>query len=265
MQKTMKKIVTGTILILLVIISGIGTIVLFPQPLFANKLEYKNFKVYSNQEIDEKIKATLDNALSLVKESELHDPAYEYDVFISYNTFYNNIDDKVLGRGPAARATDNNLVIKVKIDVEKNLFFPTFYQSCEGNLTSLIAHEMIHCLQTHKYGKLKFSPFHHPELWKLEGYPEYISRQVKLQAPGYDLTREIERYIELKSKATDIWISVEEAGCKVPDYYYKSRLMTEYLIDIKGYTYDQTLRDTTSEDSIYQEMIKWKDNHKKGS
>lgn len=263
MQKTMKKIVTGTILVLLVIISGVGTIVLFPQPLFANKIEYKNFTVYSNQEIDEKIKVTLDNALSLVKKSELHDPAYEYDVFLSYNSSYNSLDDKVLGRGPAARATDNNVVIKARIDVERNLFFPTFYQACEGNLTNLLAHEMIHCLQAHKYGKLRFNPFRHPELWKLEGYPEYISRQVKLQAPGYDLIREIETYVELASKATDIWISVEEGGCKVPDYYYKSRLMTEYLMDVKGYTYDKLLSDTTSEDRIYKEMIKWKDNYLK--
>jgi hypothetical protein len=261
----MKKIVTGTILVLLVIISGIGTIVLFPQPLFANKIEYKTFKVYSNEKIDDKIKGTLDNALSLVKDSELHDPAYEYDVFLSYNTLYNSFDDIVLGRGPAARATDNNVVIKVRIDIEKNLFFPTFYQACEGNLTNMIAHEMIHCLQAHKYGKRTFNPFRHPEMWKLEGYPEYISRQVKLQAPGYDLIREIERYIELDSKATDIWLPVEEGGCKSPNYYYKSRLMTEYLIDIKGYSYDEILSDTTSEDSIYKEMMKWKDNHKKGS
>jgi len=33
----------------------------------------------------------------------------------------------------------------------------------------------------------------------------------------------------------------------------------EYLIDIRHFSYDQILKDTRSENTIYQEMIKWKD------
>jgi hypothetical protein len=53
----------------------------------------------------------------------------------------------------------------------------------------------------------------------LEGYPEYISKQNELSSEGYDLTSDINRYVNLKSKATDIWISSEDGGCEVPDYY----------------------------------------------
>ena len=54
------------------------------------------------------------------------------------------------------------------------------------------------------------------------------------------------------------WQRLQEGGCKVPDYYYKSRLMTEYLIDVRNCTYDKILNDTVSGDEIYAEMIKWK-------
>jgi hypothetical protein len=51
----------------------------------------------------------------------------------------------------------------------------------------------------------------------------------------------------------------------MPDYYYKGRLMMEYLMDIKHLTYDQILKDTVSENTIFKEMIKWKDSTKKFS
>jgi len=77
------------------------------------------------------------------------------------------------------------------------------------------------------------------------------------------LTSEIERYVNLENKATDIWILAEEGGCEAPNYYYKGRLMMEYLMDIKHLSYDQILKDSVSESTIYKEMIKWKDSTKK--
>jgi hypothetical protein len=122
---------------------------------------------------------------------------------------------------------------------------------------------MIHCLQVNKYGIMKFNPFKHPEFWKLEGYPEYISRNTELAGKDYSLTNEIERYVNLESKATDQWILAKEGGCEFPNYYFKGRLIMEYLMDIKHLSYDQILEDSVSESTIFKEMIKWKDSTKK--
>src|SRR6188768_668231 len=70
------------------------------------------------------------------------------------------------------------------------------------------------------------------------------------------------KYKNLESKATDIWILQEEGGCEVPNYYYKGRLMIEYLMDIKHMSYDQILKDPVSETAIFKEMTKWKDSTK---
>jgi hypothetical protein len=230
--------------------------------LFANKLNHKNFTVCSNNKIDNDIKTILNNAMTLVEKSELYDSNYKYNIVLCYNTLYNKIDDMLAGTGAAATPRGKNILIKVRIDPKNNLAFATFHKACEVNLTELIAHEMIHCLQAHKYGFLKFNPFKHPEFWKLEGYPEYISKQNELSSEGYDLTSDINRYVNLKSKATDIWISSEDGGCEVPDYYYEGKVMMEYLMNIKHLSYDQILKDTLSESTVYQEMIKWKDNSK---
>ncbi len=256
MKKIIKRVFKITLLTLLAGILTIVTIILFPQPLFANKMNYKKFTVYSNNKIDNNIEVVLDNAISLVAKSELYDSNYKYNIILCNNSFYNKIDDKLLGVGRTARATLNNVIVKVRIDLKTNLAFPTFHKACEVNLTELLAHEMIHCLQANKYGFLKFNPFKHPELWKLEGYPEYISKQAELSNKDYSLAEDIDNYIELKSKTNDIWI--KEGDCDVPDYYYRGKLLMKYLIDIEHLSYDQILKDTTSESIVYDEMIKWK-------
>jgi hypothetical protein len=262
MKKLFRRIFKITSLTFLAAVLTLAVIILFPQPLFANKMSYKKFTVYSNEQIDDAIKTILDNAINLVERSELYDSNYKYDIILCNSSFYNKIDDKLLGVGRTARATLNNVVIKVRVDPANNVAFPTFHKACEENLTEVIAHEMIHCLQANKYGLFKFNPFKHPEFWKLEGYPEYISKQKELSDKDYGLTSDIDRYVTLESKATDIWVSSEEGGCEVPDYYYKGKLMMEYLIDIKHLSYDQILKDTTSENTIYEEMIRWNDSTK---
>jgi len=260
-KKIFKRILKITLLAFLAAIITIVIIILFPQPLFANKMSYKKFTVCSNDKIDDNIKNILDKAMDLVQQSELYDPGYKYNIILCHNTFYNKIDD-LLGIGPAARARLNNVIVKVRIDPNSNLAFATFRKECEVNLTYLLAHEMVHCLQANRYGLMKFNPFRHPEFWKLEGYPEYISKQKKLSGKDYSLTNDIDRYVTLESKATDIWVSSEEGGCEVPDYYYKGKLMMEYLMDIRHLSYDQVLRDTASENRIYQEMIRWNNDKK---
>jgi hypothetical protein len=254
--KKIKRVLFPMLITIVVFVIGLATIILYPQPLFANKVEYKQFKVYSNDKIGDEIKPVLDSALSLVERSELYDSTYKMDIFFAYNSFFNKLDDKVFGLGPSARAIDNNLVIKVKVDIEKNLAYATFHKPCQESFAYVIAHEMVHCLQAHKYGIRKFNPFRHPEMWKLEGYPEYVARQ-KSYDPNYSLKKEIERFIEFKRKQTDIWVAAEVGDCEFPEFYYKGRLMTEYLINIRQRTYDEILKDKRSEEEIYAEMIEW--------
>lgn len=254
-KKKIKRILHFLLTALFLFVLVLATVILYPQPLFANKVEYRQFNVYSNEKIGDEIKPVLDDALSLVKSSELYDSTYMVDIFLSYQTFFNTIDDKVFGYGPTARAIDNNVIFKVAVEVKKSLVYTTFHKPCVQRFAYLIAHEMIHCLQTHKYGILTFNPFKHPEMWKLEGYPEYVARQKGSNTD--DLKKEIERFIALKRKRSGLWISVEEGGCEVPEFYLKGRLMTNYLINVKHLTYDQILKDKRSEEEIYAGMIAW--------
>jgi uncharacterized protein YutE (UPF0331/DUF86 family) len=68
------------------------------------------------------------------------------------------------------------------------------------------------------------------------------------------LANEIKRFIELESKSKDGIVEVSEEHF-MPAVYYKGRLMIEYLMDIKGMTYNEILKDNRTEDHIFQEML----------
>jgi len=168
--------------------------------------------------------------------------------------FFNDIEDFLQGKGAIGRATAGYTTIKVPIEPKENYV--------EGNhgkvsFTYLLAHEMIHNLQAHRYGLLNFSPIKHPPMWKLEGYPEYIARRSQLKADDYSLSAEVQRYVTLMkaSEDGDVEITKEQIA---PFYYYKGRLMVEYLMDVQGMTYDEILQDDTSEEAVFQELLQWK-------
>ena len=255
MKKAIKKTIASLSVVIIIILSGLITVTLSPQMLFAKKIAHQAFTIYTAADTDLDVihfKNRLDEAYTLIKQSELHDEAYHFDVLLGHNHFFNKIED-LQGKGPIARATAGYITIKVQIEPKENL---AWGNNETVDLTWLLAHEMIHNLQANKYGLINFSPIKHPPMWKLEGYPEYIAKQDKLNADDYSLKSEIQRYAKLTEDSDDIFVEVTQ-GHFMPFYYYKGRVMVEYLMDIKGMTYDEILMDETSEEVVYQEVLQW--------
>ena len=90
MKKVFKKGLKITFLTILVGVLTIAIIILFPQQLFAKKVNYKKFTVYSNAKVENTEKNVLDNVLTLVQKSELYDPNYEYNIILCNNSLYKN-------------------------------------------------------------------------------------------------------------------------------------------------------------------------------
>jgi len=253
MKKIIKRTIASFVLILVVFISGLITLICFPQSLFANKIEHKKFSIYYDSEIDKDgLTHMLDNAYQLIEYSELHDKKFVFNIFLAHDNSFNKIED-LQGKGPIARATAGNITVKKPIDIENNLIKSS---RSNANLTEIIVHEMVHNLQGNTYGLLNFSPVKHPPMWKLEGYPEYISRRNLLKSADYSLRLEISRFVELEKNSKDGFVEVVK-GHFMPTYYYKGRLMVEYLMDIKGLTYDEILKDKRTENEVFEELLNW--------
>ncbi|MEO1258634.1 MAG: hypothetical protein AAFZ15_07545 [Bacteroidota bacterium] len=257
-KKFIKRTITSVLLTLFVGVAGIVTLVLHPQVLFAHQLEHRHFSIYSEVPINENIKQILDSAERMVMSSELHDAGYKYDIFLCHGTAFNKLDDWLLGSWPAARAIDNNVIIKVPVDIGDGT---AENGENEFHLDYMFAHEMVHCLQANHYGKLTFNPLSHPPMWKLEGYPEYISRQKRREPDNYNLMDEINLFLEKTNESSqNIDIIQLDRTTSVPYIYFKGRLMVEYLMDIKNWSYDDILQEKIKEEQVWKELLEWHQN-----
>jgi hypothetical protein len=253
MKGILKKAVMSAAVVAAVLIGGLVTTIFFPAPLFARSVRHGAFDVHFPNEFKlEGIKHVLEQAYELAARSELHDASLRFPVFFANGTLFNRIED-LQGVGPIARATAGNITIKCEVDLTNNLAFST---RSTVLLSNLLAHEMVHVQQAHRYGLINFSAIKHPPMWKLEGYPEYIARADQLRSAGYRLEDEVKRYLDLAPKSVDSFIEVT-TGHWMPLYYYKGRLMVEYLMEIRGMSYDAILNDTRSEDEVFDEMVRW--------
>ena len=251
MKKTLKKILIRTFFATITLMIAVISVILNPQVLFAQKVVYRDFAIYSNDKITGNYKTTIDAAIELIIRSEIYKPNRQLNIFLCNGTMYNKIDSKLMG--PAmARCIDDNILLKVPADFERNVLVGG---NSRRNLTKTIAHEAIHYYQMKIIGMVKFNPLIHPPAWKTEGYPEYIANQKDLRSKGYDLKNSIKK-LEEYEKAGDFWVETEP-GQFDPLVYYKGRLMMEYLIDIKHLTFSQIFDTDVEESEVIDEMKSW--------
>jgi hypothetical protein len=247
MKKTYKKIISFSLLSVFVFIAGLTSLLFFPQNLFGK------FKVYYDKNAEVAgINTILDKAYALVQTSELFDRYKDFDIFLAEGNIINSIEN-LQGNNAYARATADNIFIKFQPDFLSPNFF---IGKNKIKFSELIAHEMVHVLQAHRYGLLNFSPIKHPDFWKVEGYPEYISRVSILQKKDYSLAKEVFRYKNEIANAKNEIVNISE-NYFAPQVYYKGRIMVEYLIKEKGMTYDEILKDKRSADEIFAEIEEW--------
>ena len=250
-----RKILKWTLRITVVTLLTLGlliVIVLTPSLLYANKTVVDNFTVYHNKPLDKEFKTEVVEAAALLKASELYDANYKIDICLNdgsnYPTLIQALHSKAFGIG-----FYNKVVIMGNINIKEN------YTEIDGykyNLTQLLAHESVHCLQFNKLGLWKSNPLGKIPTWKNEGYPEYIARQYQDQT---NLKKNINRLNEALKKDKNEWgISFADSTFVGKDNY-SWWLLIQYCMDIKKMTYKQVLTDTTKEENLRQEMMNWYD------
>jgi len=251
MKKTLKKILIRAFFTTITLLIAVISVMLNPQVLFAQKVVYRDFSIYSSDKSPGNYKTTIDSAIELIKTSEIYKHNQHLNIFLCNGTMYNKIDSKLLG--PAmARCLDDNILLKVPADFDNNVLIGG---NSKRNLTKTIAHEAIHFYQMKMVGMIKFNPFIHPPTWKTEGYPEYVANQKELRSKGYDLKNSMKK-LEEYEKAGTYWVETEPAQFD-PLVYYKGRVMMEYLIEIKHLTFSQIFDKGVKENDVIDEMKSW--------
>ena len=238
MQKTRKrkgfKIILGIAILLAIIIAGHTAFTLHPGLFFRNHSEIDGLIVYSESSLIPGMDVIIAQAQSIIEESAIYSDEHKIRIIISKGHYYN----RFFGRKELAYATHYNAVLAGNIDLVAN----TLYWGKGGvklNLTSSLAHEMVHCLQGQHHGFVKNNIIKRPPIWKKEGYAEYVSQSAMRTAPGYSLSHALDRLLTHKSAErvpAPGWITLED-GFDRPLLYFRARLMVEYLLDIQKLQY----------------------------
>lgn len=155
---------------------GYLLLLLFPQTVFPNKVEYKNFVIYYTGERNTKqIEKVINQSLLLLTKSELFDQKHKQKVFLCSSTW-----KFLLFSGPNNKALALNHPITQNIFVQKaSVSQNRILKHKEGEnprtLSSIIVHETTHSLIDNHLGVFK-SRFTLPK-WKSEGYSEFIANE----------------------------------------------------------------------------------------
>lgn len=253
MGKSLKKVISFSILSMVVFLTGLIGLIFFPQSLFANKFEHGKFNIYYDHQIDSKTAAEiLDQTYAIIQKSELFHSKKQFDIYLSHGNFMDLIEN-LQGKGPYARATAGNIFIKIPTSFHEETFQ---YGKNLVKMPELLAHEIIHNLQAYHYGLWNFSPWKHPPMWKVEGYPEYISRVSILDKKDYDLKKEVRQLKAELSESANGLVKIT-TDYYAPAVYYKGRLMIEYLMQIEHLNYHEILEDQRSEEEVYKTLLDW--------
>lgn len=222
-------------------------IVLNPTLTYPQQTAQKNLTVFHSINPDPAILPILDEATRLVKASELYNPYLHLDICLNDGSGYAKLIQSIRGQA-FAWGFYNKVVLQGMANYREN------YVELHGykwNLTQLLAHEMTHCLQFEHFGFWNSNPVVNIPNWKWEGYAEYISRQNMDQK---DLSKNIGRFIAADKSNWEIMFS---DGTMAPGVYYEYWILVRYCMDIKKMSFKQILADTTSEQTVKQEMMKW--------
>lgn len=225
-------------------------IILNPTLLYANKTTIGNYTIFHNKPLDENFILHLNSATELVKKSKLYDANVKLDICLNDGSLYPILMAKMRGQA-FAWGFYNKVVLMGNSNGKDNFVELNGYK---WNLTQLIAHEETHCFQFFTFGLWKSNPAANYPNWKWEGYPEYVARR---QVDQLDLTKNIIRKITQEQLDRDSWAIQFSDSTIAPKDYYNSWLLIQYCLDIKKMTYENLLRDTTSEQTTNTQMMQW--------
>lgn len=255
-------------------------LLLFPSMLFAKKIEYGNYTVYSDHELDgiEKILSDIDAA---IVRNALYDPALKHQLFLGHGNrtfgFVHGVKWRVVslvyGLEPALTYNNSippyfNHVVTFRIpDIAHNsLVHPERANSI--NMTQVLTHEIVHTYEKAARGWRLLS---RPVLWKHEGYADYVAASLTtLQNPNYRIGASVEKILArdlswMQDKdghytsmqygcATQSFIKNED-GIYWPTCYFISRVLIEYLIDVEGHDLEHVMRETVTDTQTLNELI----------
>lgn len=150
---------------------------LLPQIFYKNQVQYKEYKVYSNDVIDPNIFHILDSAIVLTGNDLIPDTKFQYRVFLCNSEFLYRIHTIYwkMSTGSSDYMTNNIFIAYSNLKDNYASYYKNPEFSKKRSIQSTIAHEQTHIILRETFGLFKYINLVKNENWKIEGFCEWIA------------------------------------------------------------------------------------------
>lgn len=167
-----KKPLKITGIVIAVVIVFFGLLLVFPQVLFAHKVEYSYFIIYSTEDIPDAIYPILDSVQAHLRRSELFNEGLRQRIFLcNYPSLYTLLCYPARSTFAGNWVLTGNVII-AHASIEENRAYRQMDNKTRS-LVNLFTHETTHSLLEEALG---FNAFRQLPTWKNEGYCDYIAQ-----------------------------------------------------------------------------------------
>lgn len=240
----LKKTIISFFILLTIVIGSLQ----FPELFIKKQCTYKSFEIYSNQEIllNEDVQNILDSSWSHLQKSAFYDKDQVLQLYFIRGSFYEKAL-RMFGRKNMAFSKFDKHIYSAHPLFKDGILKRNNNDYEWLNLVQIITHEGIHSQMYPDYSTLGFM---NTPAWINEGYCEYISFIPIRVKQDYQLAK---LALQLETNK-DIWVKTPY-GSMTPRFYAHSRLLIEYLIDIKGMTIKEIIQDESlNPETLYKEI-----------
>lgn len=222
--------------------------------LYAGKTAIKQVNIYSASKYSGEYNLAIEQALNLVKQSELYDEDFKFNLFLDGGKSAGYLLKQTMGDA-YAWGYYHNVVINKDAVVDGDWLKLRNYQR---HFARTLAHEMIHCLEVNKLGWLHSKPLKQLPDWKWEGYAEYIAYKSATKDEKIILKDNIGFMMHCINEKKDwIEVSVDQGKTYTSLNYLKGWLMVKYLIDIKKFSFTELMDNVHTEETVLPKMMEW--------
>ncbi len=255
MNKILKKtikwlgLLIGVVIAIILLAVGVLTT---PGPFMPEDKQYRAITVHTETPIGSETDSIMAEIFMRLDAVPIYDPDRKMNLILcstqnkfSFFSRFTLRDKRVMGYCTLGNAY-------VNIDFIKELAAKTGgqpkYNTREGSVVHVATHELMHQYLGDAYGEFASRKL---PTWKVEGYCEYgVNQFVAPRDSGYTIPERIDIYLD-----DSRWNMT--ARTHRPHYVWG--LMMEYLINVKGMSFEQVMADSVTKDAAYADMMAWRE------
>jgi len=229
------------LLFLCLICLGYWFLIEFPTFLFSHKHQNSNLIIYSDKPIPSSIKDISDEVLLRLKKSSIFKKNKTYAVFISHDSWrwmlLSYPANLTTGLGGFNAGFHGNAFIRPSVISENRIIPPgsDLLDAEQRDLVYFITHEVVHGLLYDEVGYV--SNFINYPKWFQDGYPDYIAKE------SFNFKKNLMQFKRNEKRLT------VQSGL-----YVRYHLYVAYLMDIKGYTIKEIMKNIPDESDIVHSL-----------